>query len=109
VAYMKVLSWNMEHNCRTLVGIKIPPPNIPKRYSLNTSLESYCYTNVLVPQNSVSQEHIIKNSSPESESYVMTDGQPASLFWNKAPIWGLRPDFNYCLTVTGLLIWGALS
>jgi hypothetical protein len=29
----------------------------------------------------------------ESELYVTTDGQPASLSWNKAPIWGLRPDF----------------
>jgi hypothetical protein len=28
----------------------------------------------------------------ESESYVMTDSQSASLSWNKAPIWGLRPD-----------------
>jgi hypothetical protein len=25
------------------------------------------------------------------------------------PIWGLRPDFCYCQTVTGLLMWGALS
>jgi hypothetical protein len=25
----------------------------------------------------------------ESESYVTTDGQSASLFWYKAPIWGL--------------------
>jgi hypothetical protein len=39
----------------------------------------------------------------------MTDGQPASLSWNKAPFWGLRPDLYYCLTVAGLLIWGALS
>jgi hypothetical protein len=45
----------------------------------------------------------------ESESYVTTDGQPASLSWNKAPICGLRPGFYYCLTVAGLLIWGALS
>jgi hypothetical protein len=45
----------------------------------------------------------------ESESYVTTDGQPASLSWNKAPFWGLRPDLYYCLTVAGLLIWGALS
>jgi hypothetical protein len=44
-----------------------------------------------------------------TESYVTTDGQSASLFWNKAPIWGLRPDINYCLTVAGLLIWGVLS
>jgi hypothetical protein len=29
----------------------------------------------------------------ESESYVTTDGQSASLSWYKAPIWGLRPDF----------------
>jgi hypothetical protein len=43
------------------------------------------------------------------KSYVTTDGQPASLSWNKAPIWGLRPDLYYCLTVAGLLTWGALS
>jgi hypothetical protein len=45
----------------------------------------------------------------ESESYVTTGGQPASLTWNKAPIWDLRPDLEYCLTVAGLLIWGAFS
>jgi hypothetical protein len=45
----------------------------------------------------------------QSQSYVTTDGQPASLSWNKAPIWGLRPDLDYCLTVAGLLISGALS
>jgi hypothetical protein len=43
------------------------------------------------------------------ESYVMTDGQSASLSWNKARVWGLRSDFYYCQTVTGLSIWGALS
>jgi hypothetical protein len=45
----------------------------------------------------------------QSRSYITTDGQPASLSWNKAPIWGLQPDLDYCLTVVGLLIWGALS
>jgi hypothetical protein len=44
-----------------------------------------------------------------SRSHITTDGQPASLSWNKAPIWGLQPDLDYCLTVAGLLIWGALS
>jgi hypothetical protein len=39
----------------------------------------------------------------------MTDGRSASLFWNKAPISGLRPDLYYCQTVAGLLMWGALS
>jgi hypothetical protein len=52
--------------------------------------------------------YICKMNS-ESESHVTTDGQPASLSWNKAPFWGLRPDLYYCLTVVGLLIWGALS
>jgi hypothetical protein len=44
----------------------------------------------------------------ESESYIMTDGQSASLSWNKAPIWGLRPDF---ITVRQLRVcwYGALS
>jgi hypothetical protein len=49
------------------------------------------------------------SSRSESESYITTDGQSASLSWNKAPIWGLRPDFYYCQTVAGLLMWGALS
>jgi hypothetical protein len=44
---------------------------------------------------------------PESESYVTTDGQSASLSWNKAPIWGLWPDFlllsDSCFA--GLLMW----
>jgi hypothetical protein len=39
----------------------------------------------------------------------MTDGQSVSLSWNKAPIWGLRPNFYYCQTVAGLLMWDALS
>jgi hypothetical protein len=43
-------------------------------------------------------------SESESESYITTDSQPASLFWNKAPIWGLRPDFYYCQTVSGLFM-----
>jgi hypothetical protein len=48
-------------------------------------------------------------SECESESYVTIDGQLASLSWNKAPIWGLRPDFYYRHTFAGLLMWGALS
>jgi hypothetical protein len=45
----------------------------------------------------------------EPESYVTTDGQSASLYWNKALLWGLRPDFYYCQTFAGLLMWSALS
>jgi hypothetical protein len=50
-----------------------------------------------------------EHSQIESESYVTTDGQSASLSWCQAPIWALRLDFNYCLTFVGLLKWGVLS
>jgi hypothetical protein len=42
----------------------------------------------------------------ESESYITTDGQPASLSWNKAPIWGLRPDLYYLCDSYGLVLVG---
>jgi hypothetical protein len=32
----------------------------------------------------------------QCQSYSTTNGQSASLSWNKGPIWGLRPDFYYC-------------
>jgi hypothetical protein len=35
----------------------------------------------------------------QSQSYVTTDGQSASLSWNEAPVYGLRPDLYYCQTV----------
>jgi hypothetical protein len=41
--------------------------------------------------------------------HITTDGQSASLSWNKAPMWGSRPDFYYCQTVAGVLIRGTLS
>jgi hypothetical protein len=50
----------------------------------------------------------LTNCSPESESYIASDGQSASPSWNKAPVWGFRPDFYYCQTVSGLLMWGAV-
>jgi hypothetical protein len=37
----------------------------------------------------------ILSSSSRVESCITTDGQLTSLSWNKAPIWGLRPDFYY--------------
>jgi hypothetical protein len=36
------------------------------------------------------------NVKSESEPYITTDGQSASLSWNKASIWGLRSDSYYC-------------
>jgi hypothetical protein len=46
--------------------------------------------------------------SHESKSYIAADGQSVSVSWNKALIWGLRPNFYYCQTVAGLLMWGSL-
>jgi hypothetical protein len=37
------------------------------------------------------------------------DGQSAILSWCQTPIWDLRPNFYYCQTIAGLLMWGALS
>jgi hypothetical protein len=47
-------------------------------------------------------------SQNQGKIYVTTDGQSASLSWNKAPIWGLRPDIYDCLTIT-VLFYGAPS
>jgi hypothetical protein len=66
-----------------------------------------CYAHELIFF--VGGETLESESESESESYVTTDGQPAILSWNKAPIWDLRPDLYYCLTVAGLLILGTLS
>jgi hypothetical protein len=43
-------------------------------------------------------------SSSQSQSHVKTDDQSASLSWNKAPIWGFRPDFHYCQKIAGLTV-----
>jgi hypothetical protein len=51
----------------------------------------------------------LNQSESEFEFYVMTDGHSASLCWNKTPIGGLPPDFYYCQTVAGLLMWGTVS
>jgi hypothetical protein len=47
----------------------------------------------------------IRQSQSQSQSHVTTDGQSASMSWNKAPVWGLRPDLDYYQTVVGLLMW----
>jgi hypothetical protein len=55
----------------------------------------HCNTlNVVLKRNSELELKIT-----ESESYVTTDGQSASLSWYKAPIRGLRPDF-FCVRNT---------
>jgi hypothetical protein len=45
----------------------------------------------------------------QRQTYVTTDRQSASLSWNKAPIWGLRPVLYYCQTVAVVFMRGARS
>jgi hypothetical protein len=45
----------------------------------------------------------------ESSLMLRSMSPSASLSWNIIAIWGLWPDFYYCQTVAGLLIWDALS
>jgi hypothetical protein len=55
-------------------------------------------------------EWITKHSSSRTECVLSrVFGQSASLPLNKAHFCGLRPDFYYCQTVTGLLMLDALS
>jgi hypothetical protein len=39
------------------------------------------------------------DSQGQSQSYVTTGGQSAILFWNKVPVWVLKPEFYFCQTV----------
>jgi hypothetical protein len=50
---------------------------------------------VLHPWSQRSENHKSKLPVFELELHITADGQPASLSWNKAPIWGLRPDLDY--------------
>jgi hypothetical protein len=59
-------------------------------------------------ENTMETDAVPETLCSESASYVTTDGQSASLSWDKAPIWGLRPDLYYC-QIAGLLMWGAVS
>jgi hypothetical protein len=47
------------------------------------------------------------SAESESESYITTNSQSASLSWNKAPIWGLRPYIYLSLTITALFLWAS--
>jgi hypothetical protein len=48
-------------------------------------------------------------TTSQSQSYVTTDGQLVNLSLCQVPIWDRRPDFYYCQTAVGLLMWSGLS
>jgi hypothetical protein len=48
--------------------------------------------------------HSLSTYTIEAE-VVATGGQLVNLSWCQAPIWGPWPDFYYCWTVAGFLMW----
>jgi hypothetical protein len=83
-----------------------------------TTHSKYNITHIVFPSqppiqnwtfNSTPLDCLIGQSQSKSQSYITTDGQSASLSWNKAPILDLRPYLYYCQTVAGLLMWSSLS
>jgi hypothetical protein len=61
----------------------------------------------LGPLERASLNHWTNPGQSQSQSYVTTDGQPASLSWNKEPICGLRPDIYYLCDSYGLVLVGS--
>jgi hypothetical protein len=76
----------------------------PKMRAVSPDLHPHSDHTILM-NGSCLKSKCLEHSVSESESYVTTEGQSASLSWNKEPIWGLQPNFYYC----ELLMWGALS
>jgi hypothetical protein len=75
--------------------------------SLLTRLLHWTGLDFLLPFLTASFPHcFLFYSGPWVEFYVTTDGQPASLSWNKAPIWGLRPELYYMCDSYGLVLVG---
>jgi hypothetical protein len=70
------------------------------------SFESQGYGGGIRPRLHAGGHPTLKSKSNQSQSYDTTDGQSASLSWNKAPIWILRPDFYYCQTIAGFVDMG---
>jgi hypothetical protein len=90
------------HVYRTYTG----PLSVQAQYSRSCPIiSSSCYNSSLVTWTVVCLT-ADKFKPLMSESYVPTDGQPASLSWSKAPIWGLRPDLYYLCDSYGLVLVG---
>jgi hypothetical protein len=83
-------------------------PDITALQHTSKLVPHWASSNSSSTRNAYSQQLVPIRSNPKSES-CYDRRQSASLSWNRAPIWGLRPDLYYCQTVAGLLMWGALS
>jgi hypothetical protein len=116
------------NNCNALTGLHTLNVTVTISHKIKSSSSVFtgrflaCYTlnhthdcltswliNYLSYANSLSSFFTLTLGQSQRQSYVTTDGQSASLPWNEAPVWGFRPDFYYCQTAAGLLMWSALS
>jgi hypothetical protein len=68
-------------------SFRCPPVSTPQPNTQLNSTQPHYWTDFTI---------LLRLNESESEPYVATDGQSASLSWNEAPIWGLRPELYYC-------------
>jgi hypothetical protein len=94
VRWLTLRSWTLNHDCNLT--------DFSFMTALRMNDDDFSFTNEWL-------ERRLSYVKSEFECYITTDGQSASLSWNKTPVWDLRPDFYYCQTVASLLMWGALS
>jgi hypothetical protein len=115
--WYEALIWGLRpdfYYCLTVAGLLVWGVLSDKRTGLSFALAAgprqRSQSRVRVPWDSRPYTRItVPFCALEFEFYVTTDDQSASLSWNKAPIWGFRPDIYYSLIITVLFLWGTLS
>jgi hypothetical protein len=83
----------------------LPPPTFIQNWlpaTFSTELGCHLFSASLAELNCTRQVKV-------KVTLRLTVGQSVSQSWCRAPIWASWPDIYYCLTITVLLLWGALS
>jgi hypothetical protein len=90
--------------------ISFPLPRVSVTTFLETYLIRMTYLHIYITHRIVYAERRRERgiSSFQSQSYIRTAGQSASLSWCQTLVWGPRSDIYYCQTPAGLLMWVAL-
>jgi hypothetical protein len=93
------------------VSVCPPPPSAARQRDLlfDERRDRPLSVGALTEQSSGPLRPLSQKETKYCQSYVTTDGQSASLFRCQAPIWAPRPGLYCCQTVSGFLMWGALS
>jgi hypothetical protein len=94
-------------SCRSLAAVawyRIPTADFPLLRVLELSTASATNFSIFITATLKWLNEI--QSQSQSQSYLTTDGQSASLSWYPAAIWGPRPGFYYCQRIENLLTRG---